>query len=219
MIFVNFKTYEAGSGLNALNLVKILATASSGKGVKIIPVLQAADIKEATQTSKLEIWAQNIDPNPFGASTGSTLAEAVYEDGAIGTFLNHSEHKFTNFNDLEMASKRAKEVGLKTLIFAADENELGKVVSLKPDFVSYEPPELVGSKTTSVSQSRPETIAEAVQISRKEGIPLIVGAGIKSADDVKKSLELGATGVAVASAVVEDKDPAGKLTELMEGFK
>jgi len=77
---------------------------------------------------------------------------------------------------------------------------------------------LVGSKTTSVAIAKPEIIAEAVEISRERDLPLIVGAGIKSHEDVRKSLELGATGVAVASDVVTAKDPKKEILDLIEGF-
>jgi triosephosphate isomerase len=167
----------------------------------------------------LEIWVQSIDPIDYGAHTGGVLPEAVLEDGAIGTFLNHSEHKFSQFGELEKANKRAQEVGLKTLVFAGNLDELKKVVKLKPTFVSYEPPELVGSKTTSVAQAKPEVISQSVEIAKKADLPLIVGAGIKSAEDVRKSIELGAVGVAVASDIVAAKDPEKEVLELVEGFK
>ncbi|OGM30984.1 hypothetical protein A2630_04850 [Candidatus Woesebacteria bacterium RIFCSPHIGHO2_01_FULL_44_10] len=218
MIFVNFKTYPQGTGQAALNLVRILEGVSASEEIKIIPVLQAADIKEAVGSSKLEIWVQNISSFESGAHTGSVLAEAVVEDGAAGTFLNHSENK-TDFNALSKARDRARAVGLKTLIFAANLDELKQILGLKPDFVSYEPPELVGSQTTSVAEARPEVISQAVEISRTAGLPLIVGAGIKSAADVRKSIELGASGVAVASDIVIAQDPRQELLDLIEGFK
>ncbi len=219
MIFVNFKTYKQGSGEEAIQLAKLLEEVSEQAQIKIIPVLQAADIKEAVKVSKLEIWAQKIDVVTYGAHTGSVLAEAVFEDGAAGTFLNHSETKFLNFDGLSLATKRAKEVGLKTLIFAADIAELKKVLSLKPTYAAYEPPELIGSKTTSVARAKPDVIAKAVELSKKKGIPLIVGAGVSSMEDVKKSLELGAVGVGVASDVVKAKNPKKELLDLTEGFK
>lgn len=219
MIFVNFKTYEKGTGGNAVNLVRVLEAVSSETGIKIIPVLQASDIREAVSASQLGIWSQNIDPAEYGAHTGSTLPEAVKEDGAEGTFLNHSEHRFATFEDLEKAVTRAHAVGLKTLVFAGNTDELKKVVSLKPTFVSYEPPELVGSKTTSVAEAKPEVISEAVEIAKKHDLPLIVGAGIKSREDIKKSLELGAVGFAVASAIVDSSDPKSELLKLTEGYK
>ena len=218
MIFVNFKVYEQGTGVDAINLVHILEGVSHETQFKIIPVVQAMDVKEITQTSKLEIWVQHIDPVEFGAHTGLILPEAVFEDGAMGTFLNHSEHKFTNFDDLKVACERAKSVGLKTLIFAADLDEVRRVIALNPTFVAYEPPELVGSKTTSVANAMPEVISKAVEITTDNELPLIVGAGIKSQEDVRRSLELGAVGVAVASDIVVAKNPKGELLELIQGF-
>jgi triosephosphate isomerase (TIM) len=218
MIFVNFKTYPQGTGQNALSLTKLLEEAAHESQIKVIPVVQAADIKEIRQTSTLEIWSQKVDPYEPGAHTGSTLAEAVLDDGAAGTFLNHSESRPPNFEELAKASDRAKLVGLKTLIFAADIKELKDISSLTPTFLAYEPPELVGSATISVA-SRPEVIKEASEIARLAGIPLIVGAGVHSADDVRKCLQEGAVGIAVASDILKSQDPKGEILELIEGFK
>ena len=218
MIFINFKTYEQGTGANALRLIRLLDSVSESTGIKIVPVVQVLDLKEASVVSDLPIWSQNIDPADYGAHTGSILPEAVKEDGAQGTFLNHSEHRFKKLKDLEVAHARALEVGLKTLIFAGDTSELSKVAKLKPDFVSFEPPELVGSKTTSVSEAKPEVIGKAVKIADKQGIPLIIGAGIKSAEDVRVGLALGATGFAVASSVVTSNDPKGAVMDLIKGY-
>jgi triosephosphate isomerase len=218
MLFINFKTYEQGTGGNALDLIKIIEEISHENSVKIVPVLQAADIKEAVQVSKLEIWVQNIDPIDYGAHTGSVLPEAVKEDGAVGTFLNHSEHKFKEWEELVKADKRSKEVDLKTLIFASDMKELGRVLKIKPTFAAYEPPELVGSTKVSVAQAKPDVISKAAVASKEAGIPLIVGAGIHSEEDVRKSVELGAVGVALATDVVKAKDPRKELLELVQGL-
>jgi triosephosphate isomerase len=215
MIFVNFKTYTQGTGAKAISLVQILEEVATENSIKIIPVVQAADIYEAVQSTKLEIWVQAIDPIDYGAHTGGVIPEA----GAAGTFLNHSENKFESFDELKKANKRAQEVGLKTLIFAGDLEELKKVVELKPTFASYEPPELVGSRETSVAQAKPDIISQAVEITKKHDLPLIVGAGIKSQEDVRKSMELGAVGVAVASDIVASDNPREKLLDLVQGFK
>lgn len=219
MIFVNFKTYEKGTGVNAVTLALVLEKVAKENGVKIIPVVQASDVYEIVQSSRLEIWVQAIDPIDYGAHTGAVVPEAVYEDGAAGTFLNHSENRFADFNELKKANKRAQEVGLKTLIFSGDLSELENVIKLKPTYVSYEPPELVGSRETSVAQSRPDIISKAVEISKEHDLPLIVGAGIKSQHDVRKSLELGAVGVVVASDIVTAENPEEEILDLVEGFK
>ncbi len=218
MIFINFKVYEQGTGVNAVSLAKVLEDVAIDTQIKIIPVVQASDIKEVVQNSKLEVWTQHIDPVEYGAHTGAVLAEAVVEDGAVGTFLNHSEHKFGNFKDLEFASKRAVEVGLKTLIFAADLDELKRIVILKPTYAAYEPPELVGSTKTSVAESKPDVISKAYEITRASETPLIVGAGVKSQEDIRISISLGAVGFAIASDVVKAQDPKKEMLELLQGF-
>lgn len=218
MIFVNYKTYEEGTGQKAVNLTKILETVARETQIKIIPVVQAGDIKEITSSTTLEVWTQKIDAFEPGAHTGAIVAESVFEDGAIGTFLNHSEAKLANFDELAKASDRAKSVGLKTLIFAANTTELKNVSSLTPTYLAYEPSELVGSTTMSVA-SRPEVIKEASEISKLAGIPLIVGAGVHSGEDVKKCLESGAVGIAVASDILKAEDPGKEMLNLIEGFK
>jgi triosephosphate isomerase len=218
MIFVNFKAYSEATGQAALKLISILEEVAVASKIKIIPVVQATDVKEAIQSSKLEIWVQNIDPVEPGAHTGAILAEAVFQDGATGTFLNHSEHKFTNFDDLKRAVDRASLVGLKTLVFASNLAELKKVLPLKPTLVAYEPPELIGSQESSVAKEKSEIIAQAVEICKQASLALIVGAGIKSSEDVKKSLALGAVGVAVASDVVKSQEPKTEILDLVKGF-
>jgi triosephosphate isomerase len=219
MIFINFKAYRQGSGRSALELLEALEQASKNTGVKVISALQASDIKEAVLSTKLEIWAQHIDPFEYGAHTGAILAEAVFEDGACGTFLNHSERKYPDFDSLEKACRRAQDVGLKTLIFASDLEELKVIIRFKPTYVSYEPPELIGSDSVSVVQAKADIVSDAVDIARSVGVPLIVGAGIKSGEDVRKSLDLGASGVVVASAVVDSSDPRREIMDLLEGFR
>ena len=219
MIFLNFKTYESGTGDTALAMSAIAEEVSHASGVKIIPVVQVADIREVVSSVSIEVWSQKIDPVTFGAHTGSVLPESVLEDGARGTFLNHSENRFADFETLKKAHDRAREVGLKTLIFAKDIEELEKVASLKPDYISYEPPALIGSKDKSVATAEPEIIAEAAIISKKIGIPLIVGAGVHSEDDVRICVELGAVGIAVASDVMMADNPKQELLDLVKGFE
>ncbi len=219
MIFINYKTYRKGSGASAVELTMILEEVVRERQIKIVPVVQIIDAELVIDSTKLDVWVQHIDPVSYGAHTGWTLPEEVVRIGAKGVFLNHSEHKFEDFNTLKKAVSRCKEVDLSTLIFAGNIEELGKIVQLKPTFISYEPPELVGSEDTSVSEAKPEVIKEAVQVAKDNSIPLIVGAGVKSEKDIRVSLDLGAFGFAVASDVVKAEDPKKELLDLVNGFK
>jgi len=219
MIFVNYKTYEEGSGQKAISLTKILEQVAHATQVKIIPVVQIIDAETIIAGTTLEVWIQHIDPLNYGAHTGWTLPEEAVKAGISGVFLNHSEHKFDNFDALYTANEKAMSANLKTLIFASTLDELKKICDLAPTYVAYEPADLVGSTTTSVAEAQPEIISQAAEIARGFGLPLIVGAGIHSTNDVKRSLELGAVGVAVATDIVKATDPRKELTELTEGFK
>ncbi|CAN5338971.1 triose-phosphate isomerase [soil metagenome] len=218
MIFVNYKTYEESSGDKALDLTKVIEEVAHDSQIKIIPVVGSLDLKEIIGNSSLEIWVQSVDGDDFGAHTGAVLPKEVLESGAKGTFLNHSENKITDFEVLSTTVKICREIGLKTLVFAANIEELKRNLNLNPDYISYEPPELVGG-TTSVSSAHPEIISEAVVLAKNVGIPLIIGAGIHTEADIKKGLELGAAGFAIASGIIKAVNPKKELMDLVEGFK
>lgn len=219
MIFVNFKTYEEGSGQKALNLVKVLEEVAQQTQIKIIPVVQTIDAEEVVNSTRLETWTQHVDPISYGPYTGWTLPEELIRVGIRGVFLNHSEHKFDSWDDLVKATARCREVDLKYLVFAGDIDELERAVELKPTYIAYEPPEFIGNTETSVAQAKPDIIAQVVEITKANGLPLVVGAGIHSKEDVKKSLRLGAVGVAVATDIVKAQDPKSELLDLVDGFK
>jgi triosephosphate isomerase len=219
MIFVNYKAFEESSGEKAISLTKSIEEVAHESQVKIIPVVQVIDAEMVVAATTLEVWIQHVDPVNYGPHTGWTLPAEAAKVGVSGVFLNHSEHKFDDFNALTIANEKAKEANLKTLIFAASLEELKRVAELRPTFVAYEPPEFIGSTNTSVTDAQPEIISKAAEVARLSGEPLIVGAGVSSMEDIKKSLELGAVGVAIATAVVKSPDPKAKLIELVEGFK
>lgn len=219
MIFVNYKTFEESSGERAVVLTKNIEEVAHESQVKIIPVVQIIDAETVLSSTTLEVWIQHVDPLNYGAHTGWTLPEEVAKIGISGVFLNHSEHKFDNFDALKTANEKALQANLKTLIFASDLEELKNVAELKPTFVAYEPPQFIGSTITSVASAQPEIIGQAAEIAKSIGEPLIVGAGVHEMKDVKKCLELGAVGVAVATDIVKATDPKKELTDLVEGFK
>jgi len=90
-----------------------------------------------------------------------------------------------------------------------------KKLNPQPNFVAYEPTELIGGES-SVSQAQPEMINNVVRLLPKHQV--VVGAGIHSAEDVKIALKLGAKGVLVSSDVVTADDPKRELIELARVF-
>lgn len=219
MIVINFKTYQQGSGEEGFRLLSLIEEVALGTETSIIPAVQVIDLKEATEKSRLPIWVQNIDPITYGSHTGLTLAEEAVRIGAKGTLLNHSENKYEDLEKLQYSIVHCRSIGLRTLVLASSVEEFHKVCDLKPDFVGYEPPELIGSTTVSVAQAQPKIISHVADMAKAAGIPLLVGAGVHSKDDVKRSLELGAMGVLLATDIVKAEDPKKELLDLLEGFK
>lgn len=216
MIFVNFKTYKEGTGKKAVELAKICQEAAKETGVKVLVAVQAADIFRVASKISLPVWAQHVDDITSGPNTGQTLPEVVLAAGARGTILNHSENKLP-VQVIGSITARCRILGLKTLVCAESIGEAKEIAESKPDFLAYEPPELIGSRMVSVSTAKPEVIRDFVK--EIKTIPVVVGAGIHSKEDVKIAIKLGAVGALVATDVVLAKDPKQELLELVGGFK
>jgi len=204
IVVINFKTYKQGK--DAVKLAKIIEKFDKD----IIVGVQPTDIYEIAKATKLRVYSQHVDYFKAGRHTGFIIPEAVKEDGAEGSFLNHSEHRL-GFKDLKKTVKRCKEVGLKTIIFARDLREAEKIQTIKPDYLVVEPPELVGGKK-SVSKAKPELIKK---IAKKLKGKFLVGAGIHSKKDIEIAMELGASGIAISSAITKARNPRKKLKELL----
>ncbi len=218
LFFINFKTYEQGTGEKALKLAKIIEKVSIESGVKIIAVVQPIDLRLLSENSLIEVFSQHMDNVKYGASTGKILPEAVKQAGAKGTILNHAENKVSN-QEIEKTINRARELGLKIMVCAESIQRAKEIAVFKPDFIAIEPPELIGG-SKSISSESPEIISNAVkEINSINQIPVIAGAGINSIQDVEKAIELGASGVFVASAIVKAKNPEEKLRELVKGLE
>lgn len=218
MIFVNFKTYRKATGEKAVALAKTCGEVREKTGVKIIPIVQTVDLWRIRQKVKIPLWVQHVDWQEEGKFTGFINLRALIQAEASGTLLNHSEHHLP-FPVIEKTLESIKQLKkeFKVMICAKNLKEMVKLKRLKPDFLAYEAAELIASKTKSVARVHPRIISSAVR--KAEGLPVIVGAGIKSSEDVKISLEKGAAGILVASSVILAPSPKKKLLELAKNFR
>ena len=213
IIIINFKTYEEATGDRALALARICQSVAMRFGKRIIISPQFTDIYRISRETSAHtpVFAQHIDDG-IGKFTGSISPLAVKEAGAVGTLLNHSERRLS-IEEIGKRIKAAKAHGLMSLCFADSIEESLKIEAFAPEMIAYEPPELVGSGI-SVSTARPSQITDFVS-KVSPSVRRLVGAGITSAGDVAKALELGADGWGVSSAFTKAKDPETVLTELV----
>ena len=204
-IIINLKTYQQGK--NAIELAKKISKVDK----KIIIGVQPGDIYEAVRAVKNPVYSQHVDYFKPGRQTGYIIPESVKKDKAKGSFLNHSEHK-VSFLSLKKTMKRCKNIRLKTVVFASSLREAKKIKKLKPDYLIIEPPELVAGKK-SISKNKPELIKK---IAKKLKYKFLVGAGIKTNEDVKIAMKLGASGIALSSAITKAKNPSVILKKLLK---
>ena len=213
LLVVNMKAYENAFGPGARELAR---EASRVEGVRVIlaaPALVALKIAEIHP----DVYVQHVDAVGYGAFTGFLPPEALRAEGIRGALVNHSEHK-VRLKELAELIPRARELGLEVLACADTPAEAAALAALSPTSIAVEPPELIGTGI-SVSKARPEVIEGAVRAVRRIAeIPVLAGAGISSGEDARRAVELGASGVLVASMVMKAKSPREKLRELAEAL-
>ncbi|MBI2008088.1 triose-phosphate isomerase, partial [Candidatus Amesbacteria bacterium] len=210
----NFKTYREATGFRAVRLAQVCRRVQEETKVRIVAVPQVADLRNCVETGA-ECWVQHVDTVEQGKKTGWITVEDVEEAGARGTLLNHSEHKLP-FDVIKNIADQTRGMAFELCLCAAEENEAAELAKLEPNYIAYEPPELIGSREKSVASEKPEVI-EKVVLSTK--CKVLIGAGVHSPEDVKVGLKLGAKGILLATDVVLAEDPEYELRKLAEAFK
>jgi triosephosphate isomerase len=218
IIIVNYKTYAEASGKKAVTLSKIAEEISVESGVNIGVAPQFADIKSIAEIVSIPVFAQHIDPIDPGSFTGHILLESVKEAGVVGTLINHSERQI-KLCDIDNIIKRTRESEIVSVVCTNNATVSAAVAALKPDIISMEPPELIGTGIP-VSKSQPKVVTDTVERvkSINSEVVLLCGAGITKGEDVIAALDLGTSGVLVASGIVKAKDQRKVLMEFSEAI-
>jgi triosephosphate isomerase (TIM) len=215
-ILVNFKTYIEATGKRGVELAKIADQVSRDSGVTIAVAPQFTDLKTVTEAVEIPVYSQHIDPIKPGAYTGHILAEAVKAAGASGTILNHSERRI-KISEIEEILSLARVSDLASVVCTDTPGVSAAVASLNPDMIAIEPPDLIGTGVA-VSKARPELITNAIKRIRSVNgsVDILCGAGVSTAEDVGKALELGTHGVLVSSSIVKGTHPDQLLENMTD---
>ncbi|MFH0889857.1 MAG: triose-phosphate isomerase [Candidatus Aenigmatarchaeota archaeon] len=216
LFIVNFKSYNEALGLRGEAIAKAAKLAADRFGVNIAIAPAFSDIRLFSNI--VPVIAQHIDPVEPGAHTGSITAESVKEAGAIGTMINHSEKRI-GLKEMETCIMRAKQNGLMVICCSSSPQESETFAKFKPDYILIEPPELIGGNN-SISKTRPDVITETVRLVKaiNESVGVICGAGVSSRSDSLIAKQLGAAGVAAASAIVKSRRPQDVIEDIASGL-
>ena len=213
LVVVNFKTYETAHGIAAEELARAMASIETD--ARMIAVVSAFDLSAVVDAApKLEVWTQHLDPIGFGSNTGWLHPETAISRGASGTIINHAEHK-VSLEHVAMILDSVPE-DFTVCACAANIEEARALAALQPNYVAVEPPELIGGDT-SVTTADPEiVISTAAAISEiNENVGILCGAGVKNGEDVAMAIQLGTSGVLLASGVTKVADPVSALADLV----
>jgi triosephosphate isomerase len=199
-------------------MARSLAAVGREYGVSVGLVPSLPDLGRIAASDRLPILAPHCDPQPPGASTGFAIPEALRAAGALGSLVNHSEHRLSP-NLLTSTVQRLRGAGLVAVLCTRDAAESTRWARLSPPYLAVEPPDLIGG-SRSVSSARPDLIRATVESVRRvsPGVRVLCGAGIHTRRDVATALELGSQGILVASAVATAPDPRAAMVELARGF-
>ena len=213
LIVVNFKTYKSASGESAEQLAKVMEQFVN-RNYRMIAVVSAFDLSSiSTNSDELEVWSQHLDPVGKGSHTGWLEPDLAIQRGAVGTLINHAEHKVTLEHVKDLMAMLPENFPI--CACAADVDEAIALAKLGPTFIAVEPPELIGGEI-SVTSADPSIVSNTVAAvkSTNSNVRVLCGAGVKNGADVKMAIELGAEGVLLASGVTKASDVNFVLDDL-----
>ncbi len=206
MIVINFKNYKTGK--EVLDLVRTIDIYCN-KALVCVPF---TEMKEIAKETTLPVYAQHVDYHEKGKGTGYVIPESLINAGAVGSLLNHSEHRLS-FQALKRTIARCHEKGFKLIVCVRSVTEAKKIAKLYPYAIAFEDPKLIatGKSITHHDKIAIKNFVEALKDT--EIIPLC-GAGITDSKDVAEALILGCKGVLISSAVANSQNPEKFLKEV-----
>ena len=215
VIVLNMKTYSESTGENALDIVKIMNNVSIESGINMAVSVQSTDIKECSENISIPVFAEHIDPILPGSHTGWTLPEAIKSAGAVGSLINHSEHRL-KLADIDFCISRAKVLDLDQIVCSNNILTSKAIAALSPNFLAVEPPELIGGDI-SVTSANPDIVSGSIKAVKDvdDKVRVLCGAGVKNGVDVARAIELGSVGVLLASGIIKSKDKEKVIRDLV----
>ena len=213
VIILNFKNYDQTIGKRGLRLSKIAEEISKELDVCIAVCPQTVDLRNIADEVDIPILAQHVDANDTGSYTGNNLIEAIKEAGAVGSLVNHSEHRL-KLADIERIIEKAQLLDFFTCVCSNNLQTSKAIAALNPVACAMEPPELIGSGVSVTTQ--PELVKNTIYAIKEinSNVQPLVGAGVSTNEDVTEALQLGAKGVLLASGFVKAKDPKEVLLSM-----
>ena len=212
VLIVNLKSYDL-TRLRTLSVCRAAAQLDA-------PVIIAPNpffLSEAAHVCR--VFAQHVDDTEADRNTGFLPAAVAKRAGASGSIINHSEHRVPKAT-IKALIDRLRALKMTSVVCARDDREARLLAAYGPDYIAVEPPALIGG-AVSVSTADPALIERSVRVvtSIDAKVKVLVGAGIRTADDIRAARSFGAHGVLLASEVAKSSRPKETMKRLLRGFE
>ncbi len=213
-LFVNPKSYLWGQ--ESLELAMACDKIADESGAMIFFTCQAADIRYITaNTSHIVVTAQTMDALRPGRGMGAILPESLVDAGAQAVVLNHAENQKT-VSDLYACIRRAKELGLITIVCADSMTESKAVAQMGPDVILAEPTDLIGTGQTADVHYTTDCCENIREVNPE--IKVMIASGITTAEDVYNVVVNGADGSGSTSGIVKAKSRSGLVKDMVDAL-
>lgn len=215
VVVINFKAYQEAEGDRAFRLAKACQKVYLESGVPMAVCPPHLWLGAIARVLEIPVYSQSVDPLPPGPGTGFITPSMLHSTDVAGTLVNHSEHRIP-VDDIGKVVEMCSALKLDSCVCAETAEEAARMAAFHPTSVAVEPPGLIGGNV-SVTSADPEIVSGTVKAVKAVDPDVVVycGAGVKTGDDVRASLDLGAHGVLLASGVVKAKDPEEVLRDLI----
>lgn len=206
------------SGEKTIELAKSAEKVSIDLGVELIVAPPQPSLWAVVKAIDIPVICQHLEDADVGSSTGYFVPEIARSYGSIGSLINHSEHRI-DIKSISNLVRRLKSLKMTSIVCARTPAEVAEVAKFDPDFVAIEPPELIGSGKA-ISKETPQIISSSLTAvnDNSDLARMVCGAGIVDKSDVTKALELGASGILVASGIIKSEAWEEKISELASAF-
>jgi len=213
IFLINFKNYSSTLGKAGLDLAMALDKIAKKSHVSLVLAVNPVVIDLYSKQLDCAVISQQIDPFKPGACTGRVIAESLKLANCEGSLVNHSEIPMGQ-EDVIKVLNSCKQNFLQSFLCVESLEEARRYTMYDPSFICFEDKSLIGGNVSVASENPTEIkeMAEALEV------PVLVGAGIKTSLDVKKSISLGADGILVASAITKSNNPIEAFKDLLSGF-
>src|SRR5215218_3586327 len=139
---INFKNYLEVSADHTIRLAKIAEKVADNLGTEIVIAPPQPSLSAVIQNVKIPVICQHVDDSKIGSTTGFFIPEIAKSYGAVGSLINHSEHRM-EMSSISSLVERMRKLGMASIVCAQEPHEVVEISTLQPDFIAIEPPELI----------------------------------------------------------------------------